>query len=254
MSSVTVSHVSREVSVSELQEFFSFCGALESVNQVESSDAAFLAYQLNFAQEKALETALLLNDAELKGVPVKVEEVLPPSYDSYPSLGAGDHKVQLNTDAKPTGDRRYDDIAQEEKPKSAILAQLLAAGYKVSDDLISKAISVDRRNGYSNKFVSFLTDLDSKYLHLQDPESATARNLSRAQSLLSLLSNQVQSSSYLQKLQNYFERSLNSPYGIKVHDFYRLLSKEVADVHNEAKRLVELQKTDEGKSSGQSSA
>lgn len=245
MSAVTVSNVSPAVDLYKLQEFFSFCGNVRSIDELDTDAKGHKSYQVNFTLAKAVETALLLNEAELENVSVKVTKSTLPTYQEAAKSGeetAHDEKLSKRDDAIITGDDSYDDISQEEKPKLAILAQLLASGYKVSDNLIDKAITIDKEQGISAKFKSFLTGLDNKYLHTQDPESAAAKNLNKAQSLLSSLTNLVQKSSYLQKLQHYFEKASSSPYGAKVHDFYKQVSSEVADVHKEATRLLEIKK------------
>lgn len=239
------------MSVSQLYEFFSFCGHINLVDELGLQDG-YNTFQINFASPKALSTATLLNDAELEGVPVAVEEVAVsgsavelaatkgidddsslPAYDESLAVPVSDHKVQL-------GDSSYDDISQEEKPKLAILAQLLASGYKISDDLIARAITLDKNQGISASFKSFLGSLDSKFLHTQDPDSAAGRNISKAQLLLLSLGLQVQNSTYRQKLQHYFDKAAATPYGEKVAEFYNLVLQEVADVHKEATRLAGL--------------
>lgn len=258
MSAVTVSHVSKSVDLYKLQEFFSFCGNVQSINELDTDEKGFKTFQVNFTLEKAVETALLLNDAELESVPVKVSKSTLPTYEEAAKIGeleSSDNKVQSEVDgAIITGDDSYDDISQEEKPKLAILAQLLASGYKVSDDLIDKAIKFDGQKGISTKFKSFLADLDTKYLHTQDPESTAAKSLNKALSQLSSLTNLVQKSTYLQKLQHYFEKASSNPYGAKVHDFYKQVSKEVTDVHKEATRLLEIKKANASKGSSATTA
>lgn len=242
MSSVIVSHVPASVTAAKVEEFFAFCGSIKQVNALGSADSPkFNSFQIVFSSEKALDTALLLNDAELDGESITVSEEKLPEYDSSTKpIGDLDNKVQ--SDVTKTGDSSYDDIIQEEKPKLAILAQLLASGYQLSDDLIDRAIKIDNKKGISAKFKSFLTDLDSKYLHTQDPTSATSKNLNKAQDQLSSLSESFKP--YLQRLNHYFEKATASPYGAKVHQFYNQVAKEAQDVHAEATRLYNLKKAE----------
>lgn len=248
MSSVIVSHVPKSVSLAKLKEFFAFCGVIKLVDELGADSNGYLKYQVNFELEKALSTALLLNDAELDSVPIAVHEETPPSYASIPDKReVDDNKIQSQDaadNATITGDKEYDDILQEEKPKLAILAQLLALGYLVSDDLIRRAVKFDNEKGYTSKFKSFLTDLDQKYVGSQEPGTTANKGLNKAQSKFASLQQSFQGLSYQQKLQHYFDKASNHPFGIKVHDFYKLLSKEVQDVHAEAKRLYELKRAD----------
>lgn len=251
MSSVTVSHVSKSVAAPKLKEFFAFCGVIRLVDELGADENGYNKYRVNFELEKALSTALLLNDAELDSVPIVVKEESLPSYDDLPDKqeGAGDHKIQSlsleKADAATiTGDSDYDDILQEEKPKLAILAQLLALGYLLSDDLINRAVKFDNEKGYTTKFKSFLTDLDQKYVGSQEPGSHANRGLNKAQEQFNTLHLSFQGLSYQQKLQYYFDKASSHPFGAKVHEFYKQISKEVQDVHREAKRLYELKKAD----------
>lgn len=234
MSSVTVSHVANSVTPEKVEQFFAFCGHIDSVKALGADGDGFSKYQVCFSLEKALSTALLLNDAELDNVEIVVKEDTLPPYSETKEVSDTDKKIQL--DAVATGDETYDDIAQEEKPKLAVLAQILASGYQVSDQVIDKAVEIDKRNGFSAKFTNFLNNLDLKFFHSEDPNS----EVNKAQKELNNLSASVQQLKYLQALQNYFEKASSSPYGVKVHDFYKQVSKEVRDVHEEAKRLNAL--------------
>lgn len=242
MSSVTVSHVPNSVSAAKLQEFFAFCGLIESVKPLGPDGDGFSAYRVSFTLEKALSTALLLNEAELDNVEINVsEDSLPPYSASSNATGVSENKEytdnKVQHDSISTGDLSYDDVPQEEKPKLAIFAQILASGYNLSDKVIDKAVTIDQRNGFSTKFKNFLTNLDSKYFHTDDPQSSSAQGIEKAQNLLNSLSETFQKLKYLQALQGYFDKASSSPYGAKVHSFYKQVSKEVKDVHEEAKRL-----------------
>lgn len=239
---IIASNIPQTVTEDKVADFFSFCGKIKSIKQVDSTEK-LNKYEIQFELEKAISTATLLNDAELDGGVIKVQQVeSPPAYTEGSSdaskVAAGDNKVQEDT--TKTGDAIYDDISQEEKPKYAIMAQLLASGYHVSDSLIDKAIKVDNEKGISTKFKEFLGDLDKKYVHLNEPDSTASKGIAKAQSKWSDLTASFNKSSYLQKLTNYFEKASNSPYGAKIHDFYSHLAKDVKDVHNEARRLAAL--------------
>lgn len=244
MSSVTVSHVPDSVSAAKLQEFFAFCGLIESVTPLGPDGAGFSAYRVLFTLNKALSTALLLNEAELDNVEISVAEDTLPSYSESSNVPDVSEKKEVDNkvqhDSISTGDVSYDDVPQEEKPKLAIFAQILAAGYNLSDKVIDKAVSIDQRNGFSTKFKSFLTDLDTKYFHTDDPQSSSSQGIGKAQSLLNSISESLQKLKYLQALQGYFDKASASPYGAKVHSFYKQVSKEVRDVHEEAKRLNQI--------------
>lgn len=51
-------------------------------------------------------------------------------------------------------------LGQEDKPRTAIVAEILAHGYHVSDEITSRAIAIDNQHGLSDRFKSYLSLLD----------------------------------------------------------------------------------------------
>lgn len=51
-------------------------------------------------------------------------------------------------------------VTQEDKPRAARVAELLAAGYTLSDDIAARAIALDKQHGLSVKFKDYLGTLD----------------------------------------------------------------------------------------------
>lgn len=240
MIGIIASNISNATTEKEVEKFFSFCGTITHFELIEKGEKT-KKYKIYFEQEKALATAFLLNDAELKATPVKVETLGEGSKLEKP----GDRETQEKTDHKV----QDDDVSQEDKPKYAIMAQLLASGYTLSDKLIQRSIDFDKSHGVSSNFKAFLTRLDQKYIHSQDADSPTAKGLSKAQTTWNDWYERFQKSPYFARLNYYFDMAANNPYGVKIHDFYRNLVTEVDDVHREAQRLVEMRQKKELESS-----
>lgn len=59
-------------------------------------------------------------------------------------------------------ERDSDEITQEEKPRSRIIAEYLAHGYVVGDVAAQRAIDLDQKHGVSNRFLATLQTLDEK--------------------------------------------------------------------------------------------
>lgn len=229
MPSVIVSQVSPLVSTEKIKELFSFCGAIENVSQIAPGQ-----FEVLFQLTKALETALLLNEAELDDSVIFVS-----TKDSFSEKDA--LAQSLNAQAYPDNE----DINQEEKPKLAVLAQLLASGYKISDSLIEKAIAFDKEKGLSQSFLSFINDLDAKYIHTQDPESAALKNMEKANAALGDITTKLNTFANLRDVQNYLDKAAASSSGLRIHQFYKNVTHEIMEVHQEANRLYLLQKEQE---------
>lgn len=239
MPSVIVSNVGSSVLSKQVEELFSFCGKIVSVNQLGPG-----SFEVQFQLSKAVDTALLLHNAELKDSVISVTTDTPPVYSDY-----SDNEQQLADNKQQLGDldnrdqNVNKDINQEEKPKVAVLAQLLASGYKLSDSLIAKAIDFDKERGISKSFLSFLDNLDAEYIHSKDPESAASKSYAQANVVYSDLTRKLDDFANLRDVQNYLDKAAASKGGLKIHHFYKNVAREIKEVHQEANRLYSLQKS-----------
>lgn len=121
------------------------------------------------------------------------------------------------------------DIAQEDKPRSRIVAEYLAHGYTISDNAIHQAIALDNKHGISARFTSALANFDSKY-HATD----------KAKSMDASYGVTDRAMQGWRGLSSYFEKALDTPTGQRVRSFYVQGDKQVRDIHNEARRLANL--------------
>lgn len=215
---VHVSNIASKTDDKEIKDFFSFCGKITDI-QV-SSEGASKSATVTFEKETASKTALLLNHTKLGDNEITVTGSTDPDDN-------GSHKHQE--------DRDTDEITQEEKPRSRILAEYLAHGYVVADASLKKAIDLDEKHGVSSRFLNTLNSLDSKY-HATDRAKTVDQSYGITQRASGLLSG----------LSSYFEKATNTPTGHKLVQFYTNSQRQVADIHNEARRLAELKKQEHG--------
>lgn len=220
-STVHVSGISSATSDKEVQDFFSFCGKIIniSVTPVSSEAGASKSASVTFEKEAAAKTALLLDQTQLgpSAVNVQAAQTLEDI--------AGSHGAT----ASEAKDENNHDLEQEDKPKSRIIAEYLAHGYTVSDTAIQKAITLDQKHGFSNRFTSTLSNFDQKY-HATDK----ARGFDESYKLSD------KAASGWRGLNSYFTKALGTPSGRKLHEFYVKTDKQVRDIHNEARRLADL--------------
>lgn len=214
---VHVAGISSQTSEKEVRDFFSFCGKITSLSVTPSSDAsdASKSAAVTFEKETAAKTALLLDNTQLGSSQVHVTTA-----SGIDDIAA---KAGQGTNAES------EDISQEDKPRSRIVAEYLAHGYVLGDNVLQKAIQLDNQHGYSNRFTLALANFDSKY-------KATDRAKSVDQSYG--VTNKAQGA--WNGLNSYFEKALSTPTGQKVRDFYVQGDRQVRDIHNEARRLADL--------------
>lgn len=159
-----------------------------------SSHSNKLANQLPTEKDTAAKTALLLNNTQLG-----------PSHISVTSATGATLEDDNNS---PVTDKDGDEITQEEKPRSRIIAEYLAHGYVVGDAAIQRAVDLDHQHGVSTRFFNKLTELDGRY-HATD----RARTADQSYGITS------RATSLFSGLNSYFEKATNTPTGKKLVDF-----------------------------------
>lgn len=181
---------------------------------------------VTFEKETASKTALLLDHTKLGENEISVTSPVGATA----ADDAGNHKQQA--------DRDSDEITQEEKPRARILAEYLAHGYVVADAGLNSAIHLDEKHGVSSRFLKTLQNLDGKY-HATDRAKTADKSYGITERANTLLTG----------LGSYFEKAGNTPTGKRIVKFYTDGSRQVSDIHNEARRLAELKKEEHGGSS-----
>lgn len=214
---VHVAGISSQTSEKEVRDFFSFCGKITSLSVTPSSDAADApkSASVTFEKETAAKTALLLDNTQLGSSQVHVTT----------ASGIDD----IASKAGHATSAESDEILQEDKPRSRIVAEYLAHGYLLGDNVLQKAIQLDNQHGYSNRFTSALASFDSKY-----KATDKARSVDQSYGVTQ------KATGAWNGLNSYFEKALSTPTGQKVRDFYVVGDRQVRDIHNEARRLADL--------------
>ncbi|KAI1256637.1 hypothetical protein MGN70_001762 [Eutypa lata] len=225
---VHVKGISAATEDKEIKDFFSFCGKITDIQVTPStstSDEKTKDASVTFEKATAAKTAQLLNNTQLGGVQISVT-----------SADGGSSSPQHESATTTTNaDRDTDEITQEEKPRSRILAEYLAHGYVVGDAALVRAIELDNKHGVTDRFRNTLQGLDAKY-HATDRAKATDQSYglsARANTLFSGLG-------------SYFEKATSSPTGQKLVRFYADSQRQVQDIHAEARRLADLKKEEHG--------
>jgi len=217
---VHVKNISSQTSEQEVKDFFSFCGKITNLEIIPAGETKNAT--VTFEKQTAAKTALLLDNTQLGTTHVEVSSATGSNDDD------GSHYHQ-NTD------RDSDEITQEEKPRSRIIAEYLAHGYVIGDQAAQRAIDLDQKHGVSHRFLSTLQGLDAKY-HATDKAKSVDESYGVTQKTNSLLSG----------LASYYEKAAGTPTGQKLVNFYTQTSRQVQDIHAEARRLADLKKQEKG--------
>jgi len=218
-STVYVKNISGSTSEKEIKEFFSFCGKISNIQVTPAGETKEAT--VTFEKETAAKTALLLDNTQLGLTSVSVSS----------SAGSVDSEEHSNSHAEHDSD----EITQEDKPRTRVIAEMLAHGYKFGDDSIQRAIDLDHKHGVSARFLDTLQKLDSKY-----KATEKAKSVDQSYGITSTATNAA--STVWSGLSSYYEKAAGTPTGQRVVNFYTQQQRTALDIHNEALRLANLKK------------
>ncbi|KAI9729723.1 MAG: hypothetical protein M1834_006674 [Cirrosporium novae-zelandiae] len=217
--SVHVEGISSQTTEKEVRDFFSFCGKITSLSITPTSNSpdSSKSATVTFEKETAAKTALLLDHTTLGPSQVHVASAA-----SLGDIAAGAPKPE-------TSGQEDADLAQEDKPRSRIVAEYLAHGYVLSDKAIQNAIALDQKHGISTRFTQALQTFDTKYHATDKAKGIDAKYRITDKANAGWLG-----------LNSYFEKAMGTPTGQRVRTFYTQGDKQVRDIHTEARRLADL--------------
>ncbi|OAX39885.1 hypothetical protein K503DRAFT_865072 [Rhizopogon vinicolor AM-OR11-026] len=222
---VNVSNISSTTTHEQLHEFFSFCGDIKSIDLKREEDSKQSAV-ITFAKHSAANTALMLNGGTLGGEKLHITS----------DVQHHNHQEQPERSSAP--------FDQSDKPRAGIAAEYLAKGYKLSDHILQRAIEIDNKQGISKRFVDYIRGLDTslgqKALGPEQTVSGKVQStLKGAQDRAKTIDEQK---GYSKVAHEYYSKAISSPFGKSVLDFYTNTSKQVLDIHEEARRMVDQHK------------
>jgi len=215
---VDVANIAPETTEEHLKDFFTFCGKIATIDFKADAHTAVI----RFEKPSAAKTALMLNGGTLDGAHLSV---------TSPTEHQDQESTETNHDSP---------IDQTDKPRAGIAAEYLAKGYKLSDQILQRAIELDNQRGISKRFLGYIQSLDSSLgQKTLGPEKTisgmVAEKVTQAHAQAKSIDEQRGISS---KASDYYSHALKSPFGQKVMAFYTTTSKQVFDIHEEARRIA----------------
>jgi len=223
--SVEVSNIANNTTEHDIRQFFGFCGRIEDIS-VQHDGIFTNKANITFNTPIAVQTAQLLDKTLLNGHAINIKHV-----EEAPSALV----------AETNSDEQHH-VVQAEKPRTRILAEYLAYGYHISDQIIEKGIEFDKQNGISAAFQQVLRKFDGNFA-TWDAKHHVNERATQVGEKHHILENARHA---FNSIESYFEKALNTQTGHKLRQFYEKGEKEVRDVHNEAKYLAGFMKEKQG--------
>ncbi len=136
-----------------------FCGKISKVEFNKKTHTA----TIHFEKASAAKTALMLNGGTLDGAHLTItSDQIPEGKEE------GHHDEHFDQSDKPrAGSECFIHIRRTYGGHSTrswhqVAAEYLAKGYTLSDQILQRAIELDKQHGISNKFLSYIQSLDTK--------------------------------------------------------------------------------------------
>jgi len=220
--SVHVSNIAPQTTETHLSDFFTFCGKIQSIDYKQDEKSAVV----HFEKSSAVKTALMLNGGSLDGSTLSV------------TSDAAHHEED---DVPPAEGVPYH---QSDKPRAAIAAEYLAKGYSLSDHILQRAIDIDQKQGISKRFLNYFNSIDTTIgaKTLGPEQTVSGKVQSTLQAATQHAKDLDQQKGISKSAGDYYSKALAHPLGKKVFDFYTTTSKQIFDIHDEARRIVDAQK------------
>ncbi|KAI9593522.1 hypothetical protein BDF19DRAFT_448021 [Syncephalis fuscata] len=223
---VYVKNISPEATEEKVREFFLFCGKISEFEVITSSNGDKEALVM-FEKDSAAKTATMLSNAVIAEKQINVEYYFKDEY-------SGEHR---STEPESSDGN----VSQEEKPKTSIVTELLAAGFSLSVTIINRAKTFDEKYGVMNKAqtayqqaLTELTKLDEKY-KVRDMVVTRATALNESYKITDKIyyaANQMQTAA---------TRALETGPGQQASKLLSQATTRAIDTVNESRKLAEKQ-------------
>ncbi|KAI9443064.1 hypothetical protein H4582DRAFT_1152301 [Lactarius indigo] len=217
---VNVSSIAASTTEQQLHDFFSYCGKISQINLDETGPSKSAV--VHFEKPNAAKTALILNGGSLDGAHLSV------------------HSDTVHPDEEEAPHVPGSPLDQSDKPRAGIAAEYLAKGYKLSDSILQRAIQLDNEKGISTRFLNYFQSLDVSIgaKALGPDQTLSGKVTSTFQTATQRAKTVDEQKGYTKVAGDYYTRALGSPLGQRVRSFYTSTSKQILDIHEEARRIA----------------
>jgi len=173
---ITVQNVAATTTNKTVSDFFSFCGAITSIERKSINDET-AEFVIEFHSEAAAKTSLLLTNALINERAIIVHPYSGPGQiKEDPVVSLKEEKF----DAVPPSEihnKNFNNIPDEERTKTSVLASILASGYILGDNAVGKAKQIDDDSKFSSSVSSGAQSISNKLKEFDERYKIT-RNVS----------------------------------------------------------------------------
>ncbi|CAJ0846425.1 8187_t:CDS:2 [Entrophospora sp. SA101] len=130
-------------------------------------------------------------------------------------------------------------MCKEFLPKKVIFAEILAAGFQLQDSIIQKGLEFDCKCGISGRLMYYLHQLQDNLKALDDQYKVYDKVSATAVQLDTKFAVQDKIKYVTTQAQDKVNQAIETPAGKIMLEYYLSTTKQVADVHAEARRIAD---------------
>ncbi|KAI7874278.1 uncharacterized protein EV154DRAFT_527386 [Mucor mucedo] len=215
---VIVKNISAQSSEKTVREFFLFCGKITEFELVADDDEEHQVALIHFERESAAKTATLLSNALI---------------DECHIVAAPYFETATVNEEKEVAENEANTTTQESKAKSRIVAEILANGYILQDQVVAKGLEYDSKYSFSTRLTGYFTTLTSNVKSIDEKY----RIWDKAVEIDHKYKIQEKVQNAAATAQTTATAALQSPTGQKVERIASQTFAQIAAVHFEAKKI-----------------
>ncbi|KAI8967684.1 hypothetical protein BDF20DRAFT_898705 [Mycotypha africana] len=227
---VIVKNIALQSTESTVKEFFLFCGKIKEFEmKVDEDDEKHQIALIHFERESAAKTAALLSNALIDD-----SHIVAAPYFDVP----GSSEKEASSAAAAAGTNGTEEHEnQESKPKTKILAEILANGYLLQDQVVAKGVEYDNKYHVSSRWNKLLNAVQTNVKHFDEKYRIwdKAVNLDQKYKITENVNKVTQTAQ--EKATQALQTGLQSTPGQKAKDLADKTLHQIAAVHYEAKRI-----------------
>ncbi|KNE73115.1 hypothetical protein AMAG_17264 [Allomyces macrogynus ATCC 38327] len=226
---VLVSNISNNATEKAVKDFFSFCGRIVQfemkANAAGDGQEAFILFE----RESAANTARLLSNAVIVDRSVQVTSYFVPPEERDPL-----EAVQADERAAADGS-----LAADHKPYTRVIAELLAEGYQLSENVVKRGLEVDDKYAVTKTLSAYFFTAKARAEEL-DEQYKVVEKLKEIDSKWHISEN---AHAILAKGFLFGEKALATPTGQKVKEAVDAAREKAREVADETRAIVQEKHT-----------
>ncbi|KAI8971900.1 hypothetical protein BDF20DRAFT_887122 [Mycotypha africana] len=230
---VLVKNISADSSEETVKQFFVFCGKIQDFELLMDEDQLHQTALIHFERESAAKTAILLSNALIDDSHIVATPYFETNARDEEGTASDSETTVSNDGTSASSSGVSTPRHQETKAKTRIVAEILANGYILQDQIVAKGLEYDTKYSLTSRFTNYLQTLTTNVKQMDEKyriwdKAVEIDNKYKIHEKVQTAAQQAQSTA---------TAALHTPTGQKVERLAYQTLAQIAAVHYEAKKI-----------------